>query len=120
MDIPAWSKPGTKRVFLPSMRLLGENESPKGNGKIKDKPADQAVLDGDGQSMADVQTSGDIGRRTGNDKRIPFIVDLVCVGWGDVFGFEETLSRPPVVPCGFDGDGVVACCHGLCHVCSRW
>ena len=73
-------------------------------------PADQAVLYGDGQCMANVQTSSDVGRGTWNDKSVPFL------GRRAVFGLEETLSGPPVVPCRLDGDGIVACCHGLCHV----
>jgi hypothetical protein len=56
-----------------------------GNG-----PADQAILDGDGQGVTDVETAGDVGRGTGDDEGV--VVGPVGVGGLDVFWLEEALG----------------------------
>ena len=76
-------------------------------------PSNQAVLDSSGEGVADVQTSGDVGRRTGNDEG--FRLGLAV---GTILGLKETLSRPPVVPTGFDRNWVVASSHRLGKICS--
>ena len=71
-------------------------------------------MDGDGESVTDVETAGDIRRRKGNDK-LAFRFRRAIRGR---LGFKKPLCFPPVVPSGFYGLWVVPCRHRLGHVCS--
>lgn len=66
-----------------------------------------------------MKAAGDIGRGCWDDKSLAImLVDASLLEEGElVFGLEEALGSPPVVPSGLDGDGVVSRSHGLRKVC---
>lgn len=79
-------------------------------------PPNEAVLNCDRERMADVETPCDVWRRRRNHERF-LILRLVFLL--QVFGFEVALSKPPVVPCRFDRDGIIGLRHWPGHIYSR-
>lgn len=76
---------------------------PKGGLALHAIPSNHDILQRVTQSVAHVQSTGDVGRRVHDDEATS-ILDLAILL---ELGLEETLLLPPAVPGRLDGDGVV-------------
>jgi hypothetical protein len=87
-------------VVYPCMRFLSSQHSQS----EPHAPADHGILNGDGESVADVQVAGDVGGREGDGEGALGEGRAVLL----VLGVEEALLVPPGVVSSLDLDGVVA------------
>ena len=68
--------------------------------------------------MANVKAACDVGWRTRDNESFPFVrIDAgLLLTRKHVFRFVEALSKPPMVPCGFNSNRVVASRHRRAQV----
>eukprot|EP01137_Pigoraptor_chileana_P033897 Opistho-2@25586 len=90
---------------------------PQAHVALHTVPAGDAVLDRVGESVSDVESAGDIGRRNGHHEDLLALL-LVALPKRllGILRLEKPALLPPIVPRRLNGKRVVALCHRPAHV----